>query len=59
MAQGVKNPALSLLQCGFSPWLGNFCLLWPWPKIVIFVFNFVIKLAEIKESDDPGELALP
>ena len=25
MAQQVKDPALSLLWCGFDPWPGKFC----------------------------------
>ena len=32
MAQWVKDLALSLLQCGSDPWLGNFHLLWVRPK---------------------------
>ena len=39
VAQQVEDLALSLqglgslLWQGFSPWPGNFCLLWAWPKI--------------------------
>ena len=32
MAQLVKNLALSLLWCGFSPWPGNLCMLQVQPK---------------------------
>ena len=32
MAQWVRDPALSLLWCGFHPWPWNFCVLWVWPK---------------------------
>ena len=32
MAQWVKDPALSLLCLGFSPWPWNFHMLRPWPK---------------------------
>ena len=28
----VKDLALSLLWLRFSPWLGNFLMLWEWPK---------------------------
>ena len=28
----VKDPMLSLLWCGFDPWLGNLHILWAWPK---------------------------
>ena len=28
----VKDLALSLLWCGFSPWPGNFCILQAQPK---------------------------
>ena len=26
VAQWVRDPVLSLLWCGFNPWLGNFCM---------------------------------
>jgi len=29
----VKDLELSLLWFGLDPWLGNFCMLWVWPKI--------------------------
>ena len=32
VVQLVKDLALSLLWSGFSPWPGNFCILWMWPK---------------------------
>ena len=28
----VKDPLLSLLWQGFSPWPGNFCVSWAWPN---------------------------
>ena len=28
----VKNPVLSLLWLMFSPWPGNLCMPWAWPK---------------------------
>ena len=32
VVQWVKDPALSLLWCGFDPWPGKFHMLWVWQK---------------------------
>ena len=32
VAQQVKDLVLSLLRCGFSPWPGNFHILWSQPQ---------------------------
>ena len=43
VAQQVKDPAVSLLWNGFSPWPWNFCMLWVQPKKNIYIYIYILK----------------
>ena len=51
VAKEVKDPVMSVLQHGFTPWLGNFFMPQVWPKSKQIKLNY-IRAESMKQNMD-------